>query len=201
MSAWTLVSWYTPEYEEPARLMEESARRVGIENIRFYQRESSGDWSKNVTHKAGVLMQALAEINSDIVYVDADATFNYYPALFDCLGGQVHHFAAHWHCNTELLGGTLWLRNCLPVCKMVESVHKEQQQTGEWAQKIMQRHWSSNYCYYLPPEYCCISDTMRSRYPGLAPVIEHHQLSRRVHRRGLTAIDADEASKLMEVGN
>jgi hypothetical protein len=93
-----------------------------------------------------------------------------------------------WRKN-EPLSGTVWFRNCPEVhlvvnawIKINEKNPAERRNPLTWEQYNLKRsvdlHQGIRF-HNLPPEYVFITDHTRTLYPGLSPVIEHFQASRK----------------------
>ena len=129
-----------------------------------------------------MLMQA--EYPSErIVWVDADAEIQQYPEMFWNMPADVD-MACHWRDGKELLSGTLYFGATKGAAEIVEKWCEAQKlNTGVWDQRTLQGVMMGAYDRWntvkLPPSYAFIFDTFRKKYPGVEPVIEHHQASRR----------------------
>jgi len=186
MRPWIVVSYYTVNtlYAEHARGLIESLKRLRI-LYRVDAIESLGDWWKNTKHKPTFLRRMLRDFEgSDVVWVDCDAEFKRYPTLFDELDCDVavHEFdRSNWSKGrgTEVLSGTVFLRNNERVRCLVEEWERRCQKSGRvWDQKVLEKVLAGDY-YRLPGEYCKIFNRMKK---VKNPVIVHYQASRTVRK-------------------
>jgi len=180
--SYTIVGWYTPDYEACADRLIASLKRHGYENYIMYPQIPVGRWGANVRYyKPRVLAQALRELDGDIVYLDADAVVHGKMTLFDEWGDE--DFGAHWRAGQELLGGTLYLKPSVRLIFMLDDIASLMESANlvwQQAAQITILHHSEVRVKKLPPEYCCIFDSMRMANPGIQPIIEHMQYSRQV---------------------
>lgn len=189
-SKFIVIAYYTGNtlYEDYAKELIQSLKLYDI--LYHVERiDDLGGWYKNIGHKPTFIKRMLLKFSDlNIVYVDCDARFFKYPKLFDELGLDVN-VAAHefdrrnWgrgDNKTEVLSGTIFLRNNETTLKLVEKWEQECQ-ANPWAfdQKLLENILAGDY-YRLPGEYCKIFDTMRSIRN---PVIVHYQASRRVRKK------------------
>jgi hypothetical protein len=104
-----VVGYYTigTPYEAEAREMERSAHRMGLDVV-LRGIEVRGSWVENCAAKPEIIRDVQAEFpDRAILYVDADARFQRYPALFD--GCNLGDMACHrLGATDELLSGTLY---------------------------------------------------------------------------------------------
>ena len=157
-----------------------------IESIR-----DQGSWEKNTHYKAYFIKKCLQENSQNLLYVDIDAIFKEYPDLINNLDCDIAYRTENfrWR-NDEALLGTLFLKNNDKVKLFVDrwiqlnnAIPAERMKPETWEQKNMQvaqREFNELLYQNLPPEYTFIFDTHRRMYPGLNPIIEHHQASRQV---------------------
>ena len=188
MKSWIVVSYYTLNtfYEEYATKLVASLEQfkilyhvVGVRNLR--------DWHKNTNYKPTFLKKMLDEFpDKNVVWVDCDAVFKRYPKLFDTLDCDIaaHEFdCARYYKGgrgTELLSGTLFLRNNEEVRETVKAWEQECiKRPRVWDQKSLEKVLAGQY-HKLPKEYCQISGTMRD---VKNPVIVHYQASKRVRKK------------------
>jgi hypothetical protein len=131
------------------------------------------------------MMRLFPEHN--IVYVDADAEFLAYPQLFETFKGDIGVYEFDrtcYHTNngpeTEILSGTVFLRNCERVINVVKEWERECKDNPKaWDQLSLEKVLDGRFTH-LPGEYCKIFDRMQE---VKKPVIVHHQLSRKIRRR------------------
>lgn len=165
-------------YAIEAERLRASLDRVGLA-YRIDQLDSLGSWNANITLKPSYIQRVMREHNEPVLWVDADAEFHAVP-VFD-VG---HDVAVHYLAERELLAGTVWLNQTEAAHSVIDDWVRESK-VGEWDQVTLQRilkRRTDVRVHRLPPEYCCIFDISRRQYPGVVPIIEHHQASRRLKR-------------------
>lgn len=161
-----------------------------------------GDWWKNTAFKPTFLLQMLEKhAPKHVVYVDCDAEFRAYPALFDTFDDDVGVYVFDRSCykksahGTEVLSGTVWLRNCDRVHELVARWAREcEVNSRTWDQKCLERVLHGQFSL-LPPEYCCIFDTMSW---VKEPTIVHYQASREARKRGYRVDETVAAVEMIE---
>lgn len=190
---WIIVAYYTKNtyYEEYVEKLRLSLKKlslpydlVGIEN--------KGDWYANMQYKPVFLSKALQRHHpKSIIYVDCDAVFCRYPALFDKLDGLPNvnvavHLLDHSKYRRkqhlpELLSGTIFLKNTDTTKKIVNEWISECKKNSKLWDQIALANILKRYRYHLlPEEYCVIFDYMGSVKD---PVIKHFQASREARQR------------------
>ena len=203
MTNFVVVAYYTEGtgYAVEVEKLRASLVKLGIDH-RIMHMASLGSWQKNTQDKARVLageLHFMANEKKDlrpIVYVDADAIFHSYPALFDTFISVLGVDAAFaWRdyskfpsmsssTRRELLSGTIFLQNNEAVRDLVrEWITENTRNPLAWEQRNLQtvvaRANGKLRIAELPATYCKIFDIMRNAGPA---VIEHYQKSR-VYRR------------------
>jgi len=159
--------------------------------------EDKGSWEANIQYKPLFIKQMLLKHKESIVSLDADATVERYPELFDKL--KEYDIAYHeldWYkfwknqegnSKREVLGGTIYFNYNEKILQFIEEWIIEQKKNGGWAQRNMQKvleRWKDKLnVYILPIEYCAIVKG-RDKVPNFIknPCIIHHQISRRLRR-------------------
>lgn len=185
MSNFVVAAFYTVNtpYEKE---VENLIASCDEHNIDYYVQgyESRGQWVKNAAIKPEFLLDVLDLFpEKDIVYLDADAVIRQYPKLFDEMREDV---GVHYRKGTELLSGTIFLRNNVRSRNLLKHwIHYQRENSTTWDQKILQKvirlcetTGTGLRVLDLPSTYCQIYDTMA----GPQPVIEHMQASRRFKR-------------------
>lgn len=199
MTNFVVVAYYTEGtgYAAEAEKLRASLVKFGVDH-QIMHMASLGSWQKNTHYKARFLdgeLHFMANEKKDfrpIVYVDADAIFHAYPALFDTLDADA---AFAWRdyskfpsvssrTRRELLSGTIFLRNTEAVRSLIrEWIAENDRNPTVWEQRNLQevvaRMNGKLVTAELPATYCKIFDIMRDAGPA---VIEHYQKSR-VYRR------------------
>jgi hypothetical protein len=152
--------------------------------------ENLGSWEKNTHYKANFIKECLDQFPEDLVYVDVDAVFRRYPEIFETLECDIAYRTENFRWRSdEAMSGTIFLKNNERVKSFIkewislnESIPAERMKPETWEQKHMQTtlRKNSDLVYFnLPPEYTFIFDHTKRMYPGLSPVIEHFQASRK----------------------
>jgi hypothetical protein len=159
-----------------------------------------GDWYQNTAYKPAFLLKMLHMFKEhDIVFLDADATVEQYPTLFNEIPDE-YSLALHylewktWYnqptvSTVETLSGTLYLRNTSRIVDMLSIWSQESVLTRMWEQKVLQRVLGDFFdikVYHLPLDYCYIKTLPQGQEPYVKiehPVIAHHQVSRQLKRR------------------
>lgn len=190
---WIAITFYTEGtgYEREVERLIVSATKWAVP-LRLYPVKSRGSWRANLNYKSELIMQAAAENPGvDIVFVDADAAFRSYPTIFDTLSAEGHYdIAVHYLRDSELLSGTIWVRNSEAGLHIIRKWHdlglrlpgQRHQRCLDMTIKAMCDGGNRPLVYRLPLEYTCIFDhPLRA---GKTAVIEHFQASRK-YRRGM----------------
>lgn len=112
----TYVTFYTEGtfYEKVTEELVESLRKHNLQ-YKVYARPNLKTWDLNVRQKPHVILQALEEHTTPIVWIDADAVIQKYPDLFDRLDCD---FACHVRTRQgfSIFGATLYFGNT-PLAK------------------------------------------------------------------------------------
>lgn len=177
--SYTVFSWYTPTYREYAARLKHSLDLLNLPN-HIIEIESLGDWDSNVRLMGKQVLYALNCLQTDVLYVDADSEFRYRPAMFDYWPG--HDIGIHKLYNDHFMNGTVYYSNNARVCAMVKEMaarlkSKSSPLDQRLLMELIPKHKLS--VCPLPPEYCCIHDSMRYRFPGITAIILQKQASRR----------------------
>ena len=159
--------------------------------------EDKGSWEANIQYKPLFIKQMLLKHKESIVSLDADATVERYPELFDKLKDyDIAYYELDWYkfwknqegnSKREVLGGTIYFNYNEKILQFIEEWIIEQKKNGGWAQKNMQKvleRWKDKLnVYILPIEYCAIVK-VRDKVPNFIknPCIIHHQISRKYRR-------------------
>ena len=156
------------------------------------------NWYLNTAYKSKYIIDKLNQLNSDVVWIDADATVEREPKLFYEIPEE-YDIAFHylswnlWYGHQarrdvkELLTGTMFFRNRQIVKDLCKEWHEEAVRTKEWEQKVLARvikNYNLN-IYELPLEYIYIDTLPNGQKPKikLNPVIRHYQASREWKRK------------------
>lgn len=163
-------------YRDEAERLRASLERCGV-RYRIDEVPSRGSWDANVCITPEYIRDVMRGCSGPVLYLDADAVMHSVPVFPDGYDVQVHYLAGR-----ELLDGTLWLANNAASRSLVDQ-WCEETTIGVWEQKTLQdilERRGDIAVNRLGPEYCCIFDTTRALHPGVDPVIEHLQASRRL---------------------
>ena len=188
-----------PLYNDHAKEFEASLKTVGISQYHIEVIPPIDKWVSACAQKADFLLSRMRRTDRDILYVDIDARFRQFPELFDHFPYDI---GAHIKDNSELLSGTLYLRNNHKVKSLLKAWKKNQRCNPEmWDQRVLQN--TVNELAHLdlklgnlPAAYCMIFDSMA--HLG-EPVIEHLQASRQHPDKQpvpLISLDASSREKL-----
>ena len=204
MNKWIIGSFYTKnsKYEAIYKkylLPSLESMKENYPNLQWIVRatENTHNWHKNVAQKPLIIKEILRtlHLNECLVFLDADATIEQYPILFDKIPDycDIAFHVLDWKAwygskqsTRELLTGTMFFRNNEKVLALCDKWYQKTIENYEWEQKALQKIInSSNIVYYeLPVEYTFI----KSRPGGLEPLIKtdpvilHHQVSRDLKR-------------------
>lgn len=186
--SWLVTAYYTghPVYKDYTAKLAQSMLAHGI-RYEIVSVPDLGTWQANTQYKPAFLKQMLVKHPSDsIIYVDVDAVFLRYPALFDDLdkspGVNVavhvldHSKYRRKNIPPEMLSGTIFFKNNLETVQIInEWIRQCQANPGMWDQKALSQVLKNHKYYNLPDRYCCIFDYMSSVQ---GRVIVHNQASR-----------------------
>lgn len=173
----TVVSGYTvaTPYEHEIQHLLRSLDLHSIDQRIIVAFESKGTWEKNCAHKATILLQAMQQCKTNVVWIDADAVVVQYPTLFDTITNQ---FAAYFDKGKILKSGTLFFKYSDPNVEMIQHwIDSCQRDPTQWDQRVLQQVVNDLHpdTLKLPHSYCKKFD----QPTGESPVIMHNQASRR----------------------
>lgn len=180
-------------YQQEAEAMARTATAFGLESS-LIDVDSLGDWKSNTDQKPEAILKALRQHRDRaIAFVDADARFKAYPALFDAFAAGDSElglsffdwdaFPVDPRTGRELSSAVMLLKKTPAVESLIETwcvmVHGS---SPEWEQRVLQDLLDSYVgpmprIMDIPMRYNQIFDSMASL--GL-PVIEQTQASRRL---------------------
>lgn len=197
-----IISFYTvgTPYEDEAANLKQSLERLGISDYRIIGCPNRGSWDLNTKWKPFVILRALNDFDDDVLYVDADATFDRAPDLSAVAGCDL---AAHlmdkrfWGQDTtkrafSLMSGTLLVGNTDEARQlMLDWIAENKLEPKRWDQQTLETVLKydpmtgligrADIAFgSLPAAYCAIDKTMHGIDDA---VIRHHQASRRLKRR------------------
>ena len=181
-----IISGYTlnTEYEKSIRRLEKSLQKFSLP-YRFYPYENQGSWTKNTMVKSSLVLRALKEFSTDVIWLDADAVVQSKPQFFYDLRTKEFDICCHFLKSRrnprELLTGTFYFRNNEIVHSLVEDWAMKNDVVN-WDQRILQSLVDNKYkdklkIMNLPIEYIKIKPK-NGTLNGKNFVIGHHQMSR-----------------------
>jgi hypothetical protein len=196
----TVITFYTPEYTNEMKEWEKTCKEFLKFPYKAYAVKSKGNWTHNCTMKAEVILQALNEFKTGIVWTDADARFRAYPKVFEELHN--YDFGCYWipnvwnqsrnaalkpwsRGNEALAGGTLFFNNTDMSKKLIDAWKKQSEANPTvWEQQSLQKVWENfdndgMKTFNFPQSYCKVFDCkwFQQEQPV---VIEHMQASRKL---------------------
>ncbi len=156
-----------------------------------------GNWQKNTHIKAEFLKRMLLKHKQPIVFLDADATIERFPILFESLGDyDISYHSFDWfkfwrgiegNPKREYLSGTLYLNYNAKVLEFLDTWIDLNKRSTTWEQRNMQQileKWGNKLKVYpLPIEYIAIVKR-DGKVPSFIkePIIVHWQASRRLRK-------------------
>lgn len=153
--------------------------------------EDKGSWQLNTQLKPTVIKEMLLKHKQAIVYLDSDATIEYYPELFDKLQDYdigIHYFDFYkfWrnkegNAKREVLGGTLYFNYNEKVLAFMDAWIKQTQgnYNDQQSLNIVVTQWKTKLnIYNLPIEYITIRKGKFVPPEIKNPCIIHNQVSR-----------------------
>lgn len=177
-----VVAFYTENtmYEQEVQHLISSLNKFKLE-MDIVAIPTQGSWQENTQFKAYFIKQMLIKhFPKSVLYLDADARVQQYPALFDAVDFDV---GVAYRENVELLSSTMFFSNNGKVFELIERwIRGCISNPTVWDQQVFQYllHEKSQDLRLkirrLPPTYCQIFDLMK--HEGEA-VIEQFQASRR----------------------
>jgi hypothetical protein len=211
----SVTTFYTPEYKQEAdewrrtchhflqpSILESDNTNLKQYPFKSYERFNKGSWVHNCTMKADVILEAIRDFKSGVVWTDADARFRSYPKLFEQLDN--YDFGCYWipnvwnqsrnshlkpwgndRGNEALAGGTLFFNNTDIAIELIHEWKKESEENPtRWEQQSLQKVWDrfdkkGLKTFNFPQSYCKVFDC--KWFEKEEPiVIEHMQASRRL---------------------
>lgn len=197
------ITFYTPEYKEEARRLEETCK---LFNLPFYsyEKKSKGSWVHNCTMKAEVIQDALYLHKQSVLWIDADGRYKSHPTIFDSTQLYECDFGAYfipevwnqprnihlrpWGAdrgNEALAGGTMFFNYTDKSFNLIDDWKKESQANpNRWEQQSLQKIWDKYdreglKTYFFNQAYCKVFDCKWFEEEKQV-VVEHTQASRRL---------------------
>lgn len=184
MPDFTVIAFYTKDtpYEKEAQELIRNCQSFGIP-IETVGYPNTGSWVRNAALKS-IFISSMMEKHprgARLVYLDVDARIRQYPELFDTLQADIGvHYRKKRSSRSELLSGTIYIRNTKYTHSLVKAwIKKQSENPDTWDQRILQATLEETPNIRranLPATYTQIFDSMRLEGK---PVIEHMQASRR----------------------
>lgn len=196
----TIIAFYTDSYKEIIENnLLDSLKQFPELKYKIYKIESKGKWIKNVNLKPRVILQALEELNTDIVILDADSKIFQIPELLYNIDCDIACHFLDWNTQyqnktniVELLTGTLYIKNTEENKNLIKDWINKVEQNNIWEQKVLQKLLETKYkhlkIYNLPLEYCYIDTLPNGNKPFVKcnnPVIVQYQVSRNLKHKTL----------------
>ena len=195
MNNWKIVSFYSNNYADIAyKYLIPSLKKL---NLDYYIVEipNLNSWKEATDYKAWFIKECLNKFTCNIVWIDADATVNSYPILFDELSDSNIDVAYHmlsWETHYgrprdkgkfEFLSGTLFFNNNIRVKQLIDQwiVYTKIYSPEQRALHQAIRETIGLNIKELPREYCYITtkpDGSLSAIPLENTIINHYQASR-----------------------
>jgi hypothetical protein len=178
ISRFIVCSYYTPKYAVEANGLVASCIKYGVP-VYVEPLRDLGSWDANTHYKPTFIKNCLKKFNCDVVYIDADARFEFYPTLFENLDCDMAFYEGPvWNGHEELLSGTIFVRNSEATKRTIALWEKMCGISTEWDQVVLQSCLDDDLrVRKLPVEYCAIFDAPTVKDKSC--VIKHYQASRR----------------------
>lgn len=170
-----IVSGYTKNtpYEKEINNLRISLKQFGFTDEHLVPFENKGTWEKNCQYKAYIIKEKLKQLNTPVVWLDADAVLKKSPDIF-C---QINEDLGLCFYRQELMSGTLFFKPTENNFKLLDEwIKLNNENPQKWDQKVLQQivnNWKINY-YKLPLSYCKIDYIKTNEI-----VIGQNQASRR----------------------
>lgn len=178
-ASYRVVSFHTPDelYSSHAARLAESLDKFHIPH-QIICLENSGSWEQICVQKARFIYDQWKESDGPVVWLDADATVEANPVLFENIDAD---FAIHKWEGWEFTSGTTYFSKTPLAERLLRQwVLRCEADPYTWDQRHLQSAWcdiaatSELKTFYLPRSYCQIFDQ-----PEEEPaVIKHWQASR-----------------------
>lgn len=184
---WAFITYYTESYRKYFDRLHASCFKHRCTLLPVFLK-SSGSWVQNCANKPRVIQHFIENAHDAfdlLVWIDADATVESYPFLFDDFDAPLG-VAKVWHRpHWEFLSGTLPVNRWTGRAIIDAWVRKQALEQNTWDQKVLQELLETGEFDYvdLDPAYCCIFDKQEQLEAcNHQPVILHHQASREMKR-------------------
>jgi len=108
MEKFTIINCYTKKYENDATLLRKSLKKFNLKTSHIQEYKDSGDWNINLKQKPKFIKEKLQELQSPVVWTDADSVLLQYPALLNTLNCDI----AIWRdWKNKISTGTIYFNN------------------------------------------------------------------------------------------
>ena len=178
-----------------------SCEKFGIEPL-VVKIKNQGSWLKNVAEKPNAILELLKNhiTNGEcLVFLDADATLESYPKLFEeiPLENELAYHTLNWnewylYKNNppvmELLTGTMFFRHSANIESLCNDWYNDAKTSNTWEQQSLAqviKRYTQIKVFDLPVTYTYMKTLPDGREPNVkeTPIILHHQKSRELKRR------------------
>lgn len=175
------VTFYTSEYyKQQTEKLQMSCKKFEIPLI-ITEVEDKGSWVKNCAFKSYYIYDMLMNSDTDIVWLDSDATVVKYPELFDSIkedfairaepgqrvkrpaGREQISLPSNWPSGLKpawFNSGTIFFKNNDKTKEMCRRwLQLSSKNESDWDQWTLQQAWCDVQpsTYWLPREYCQIN--------------------------------------------
>ncbi|KKL61706.1 hypothetical protein LCGC14_2192630 [marine sediment metagenome] len=190
------ISFYTEGYYENV-MNSHLLPSLLLFNLPYYilPMENKHNWHENTKQKISFILKALKEnYPIPLVWIDADGKIEDYPKLFYEIPKEydigVHTLdwkEQYGKEGSELLSGTVFLRNNEKTEQLVELWAKYADESSGWEQRALEKAIKDLKIkvYELPRTYCYITTIPSGKPPKVIidnPIISHWQVSRKVKK-------------------
>lgn len=193
-----IISYFTPNYKNIAeKYIIPSVNKLELDNY-IIEVPDLHSWKANTNYKAYFVKECLEKFNSSLVFIDADATVNYNPILFNELDNKDIDFAYHllsWEIHYgrpkdvgkfQFASGTLFFKNNKIIKNLIDKwieISKKIYPDQKSLEKAYNEHRNELNTMILPREYLYINTQPNGEPPSIPldnPVVVHHQISREI---------------------
>jgi hypothetical protein len=171
MNKFTIVSGFTLKtpYETEVQLLKESLKKFSLNDEHIVGYENQGTWRKNCQYKALIIKSKLEELNSPVVWLDADAVLLSYPKLFEEIEEDIA-LAKYG----EVMSGTLYFKPTRNVFSLLDEwIDENFKNPLTLDQSVLDRVLKRNdikikrlpfaYCDFIGLKNCVIAQNQASR--------------------------------------
>lgn len=192
-----VTSYFSPEYVFDVQKLFESCRRFSIPH-KIQDVQAFDSWQDGVAFKPAWIYEQLCEIpeGSGLLWTDADSEFVRKPdfSVFNAIDIACCQFQWSKNHTVEFLTGTFFARH---IPRVLDFVKRWMLATPTWRKtcldtpeqnslretyELQKNHPNALRYLNLPKEWVWITPEFDTMYPNMAPLIRHHQASRRVRK-------------------